>query len=332
MVPILTILGAFALGALPPPRATEAPQTQAPTRASRSNAPQVRAEDGEAIRALTNSFVQAYNKGDSKALASMFKEDAEIVDVDGTRNQGREVIAKLFAETFAENPGMTIAVASENLRFLGAESAKEEGHTTITPKTGARTVRRYTVLYAKRDGRWLYDSVREDTEPLVSPHERLKEIEWLVGDWIDESADADVRVNCKWSEDGNYLLRDVSVKRHGKAVMKVSQRIGWDPLTKQFKSWEFDSDGGYGEALWALDGKRWVIKQSGVLPDGRTASATRILVQENPHRVSWVSTQEVVGGESVPDSDVYVMVKTPPAPRVKPDGQPRTTGPARRPQ
>ena len=35
----------------------------------------------------------------------------------------------------------------------------------------------------------------------------------------------------------------------GKPVMNVTQRIGWDPLTKQIKSWVFDSDGGYGDAL-----------------------------------------------------------------------------------
>ena len=53
--------------------------------------------------------------------------------------------------------------------------------------------------------------------------------------------------------------------------MTVTQRIGWDPLTKQIKSWVFDSEGGYGDGLWTRKGNQWVIKSTGVLPDGRIA-------------------------------------------------------------
>lgn len=330
MTLIVTILGAWALGTMPAPDVGDVlnPQASASTPAG----PKDRPDDQKAIQAVTDAFVEAYKEADSKAVAAKFHVNAEVIDVDGTRYEGRDVIEKQFAETFADSPGVAISVTAESLRFLGPDAAKEEGRSTVTPKTGAPVSRRYTVLFTKRDGKWLYDSVREDAEPEMSPHDRLKELEWLVGDWVDESSDADVHVGCIWSDDGNYLLRKFTLKRRGRSVMTVSQRIGWDPLTKQFKSWEFDSEGGYGEALWALDGKRWIIKQSGVLTDGRTASATRIMVQDSPSRVSWVSTQEVVGGEAVPDSDVYVMVKTPPAPRVKTEAGSRTTTPARKPQ
>ena len=32
--------------------------------------------------------------------------------------------------------------------------------------------------------------------------------------------------------------------------MTVTQRIGWDPAAKQIRSWEFDSEGGFGEGTW----------------------------------------------------------------------------------
>ena len=117
----------------------------------------------------------------------------------------------------------------------------------ITPVKGARQVRPYTVLFVKRDGRWLISSVREEPDPLVSPHDRLKDLEWMVGDWVDEGPDSEVRLNCRWSEDGNFLIRSFTVKQQGKPVMTVSQRIGWDPLARQIRSWEFDSEGGFGE-------------------------------------------------------------------------------------
>ena len=87
--------------------------------------------------------------------------------------------------------------------------------------------RLYTVLFVKRDGRWLISSVREEPDPLVRPHERLKDLEWMIGDWLDEGADSVVRVNCRWSDDGNFLIRSFTVHHRGKPVMTVAQRIGW---------------------------------------------------------------------------------------------------------
>ena len=63
----------------------------------------------------------------------------------------------------------------------------------------------------------------------------------MLGDWIDEGPDSVVRINCRWSEDGNFLIRTFNVKHQGKDVMTVTQRIGWDPAARQIRSWEFDS-------------------------------------------------------------------------------------------
>ena len=93
----------------------------------------------------------------------------------------------------------------------------------------------------------MYSSVREELEPGLPHQERLKELEWLVGDWIDESSESVIHGTCRWSADKNFLLRDFTIQSEGKPVMTVTQRIGWDPLSKQIKSWVFDSEGGYGD-------------------------------------------------------------------------------------
>ena len=137
----------------------------------------------------------------------------------------------------------------------------------------------------------------------------------MVGEWLDQGSDATVHVSCRWSEDKNFLLRDFAVHVQGQPVMTVSQRIGWDPLTKQIKSWVFDSEGGYGDALWTHNGAQWVIKSTGVLPDGKTATSTNILARVSLNRATWKSTERTVGGQSVPESSEYVMVRRPPAPQ-----------------
>ena len=277
-----------------------------------------RADESEvekAIRALDEAFIGEYNSGDSKALAARFTEDAEVFEADGRRYQGRNLVEQAFAETFAASKGAKIALETEAIRLLTPDAAKEEGRSVVTPAQGAQVSRYFTVLYVKRDGRWLISSVREEPDPSVSPHDRLKDLEWMIGEWVDEGPDSVVRVNCRWSEDKNFLLRSFTVNHQGKPVMTVTQRIAWDPVAKQFRSWEFDSEGGFGEGKWSQDGERWVVKQTGVRPEGVNASATNILTKERSDLVRWVSTDRVVGNESVNDDVAYTLVRIPPPPR-----------------
>ena len=134
----------------------------------------------------------------------------------------------------------------------------------------------------------------------MRPHDRLKVLEWMLGDWIDEGADSLVRVHCRWSEDGNFLVRVFKVKHQGKEMMTVTQRIGWDPVADHIRSWEFDSEGGFGEGKWGGDGDRWVMKQRA---RGRTARPLRPrthLLRERPDLVRWTSTDRIVGENRFP--------------------------------
>ena len=280
-------------------------------------------EGEKAILALDEAFVRSYNQGDSKALAAMFAEDAEVAEADGGRQQGRDRIERRLGDTFASNPGARIAIETDAIRFLSPDVAKEEGRSLVTPAVGPSEELTFTVLYVRRDGRWLISSLREDPIEAPRPHDRLKDLEWMVGEWVEEHADSAVRFSCRWAEGGNFLLRDVAVKRGGRPVMSIAQRIGWDPSTRQVRSWEFDSAGGFGEGRWSRAGDRWTIKHSGIQADGTASSATNIMTKQGPDAGRWVSTDRVVGGGSLPDSEGDVLVRVPPAPRVESQG--RTT-------
>lgn len=286
-------------------------------------APAVSADEA-AIRALDDQFVRDYDRADGKALAALFTDDAEVTEADGTRYQGRDLVEKGFADTFAAARGATITLEVESIRFVSRDVAREEGRSVVRPKAGSPVASYYTVLYVKKDGRWRISSVREEDDPAVRPHDRLKDLEWMLGDWVDEGPDSVVKVNCRWSEDENFLIRTFAVTKRGKPAMTVTQRVGWDPLARQFRSWEFDSAGGYGEGKWGRDGDRWVVKQSGVRPEGTTASATNILTRERPDLVRWRSVDRVVGETPVPDDPGYVLVRVPPKPGLGPKRPPTT--------
>ena len=325
---VLAVAVAALLGMLPPsdgwigarPARSQPAQPPARTDAS-ARGPSVPAGDEKAIRAVDDAFVRDYNRNDSKALAALFTDDAEAVEAEGDRLQGREPIERRFAETFAASPGVKIAIEGVSIRFLSPDVAEEEGQTVITPTREARQVRPYRVLFVKRDGRWLISSVREEADPLVTPHDRLRDLEWMIGDWLDEAPDSHVRLNCRWSDDGNFLIRSFTVKLQGRPVMTVSQRIGWDPMARRIRSWEFDSEGGFGEGTWSREGDRWVIKHTGVRPEGIAGSSTNIMVKERPDLIRWSSTDRVLGDESLPGTDDYVLVRVPPAPRTPKPGR-----------
>ncbi len=242
-----------------------------------------RPEDERAIRAVGDRFKHSFAAGDAKAVAALFSEDAEFVNENGVREQGREAIEQFYQERFQARPQPTIEIAIESLRFLSPEVAKEEGHSRVKSSSEPETLRRYTVFFVKKEGRWLYSSVREEHSASVAHHEHLKPLEWLVGEWVDQSSDSTVHVSCRWSPDKNFLLRDFTVHVQGRPVMTVNERIGWDPLGKEIKSWVFDSEGGYGGASWTRKGNEWVVKSTGVLPDGRLASATHMLAPTGPN-------------------------------------------------
>jgi uncharacterized protein (TIGR02246 family) len=279
-----------------------------------------RPEDEQAIRSMARAFERVYNAGDAPAVAGFFTDDAEIIDEEGQRVQGRASIQDLFAAMFRDRPGAMIEFKGASLRFLGPDVAKEEGQTRVKPvgtEESAR-IRHYTLLHARQGGRWLLTSIREEHEGELSHHERLKDLEWLIGEWVDESTDSTIHAACRWSDDKNFLLREFTIHVRGKPALSVTQRIGWDPLTRQVKSWVFDSEGGYGEALWTHNGEEWLIKSTGVLPDGRTATATNILTHVSPHAAKWCSIERTVGGQVVPDHEEFVIVRRPPQPKAEP--------------
>jgi uncharacterized protein (TIGR02246 family) len=292
--------------------------------------------DEAAIRALVAEFTRAFNAADAKGVAALFTEQARIATEGGKSVEGRPAVEKLFAASFEANPGQTIEVKTTNLRMLGSEAALEEGTATITvPSSDAETdgrteTSRYSAAYVKKNGKWLQDSIHDypmiESSVEKTAQEHLKELEWLVGEWMDENDEAEVQTTCDWSEGRSYLLRTYKVKVQGRVEMSGVQRIGWDPRLNQFRSWVFDSEGGFSDGVWSRDGDRWIIKTTGVLKDGRTVSATNILTRVNRDALRWGSVDRTLGNNALPDAEDVVLVRKPPAPL----GRAPSTKPARK--
>ena len=296
--------------ASPAPKQTPATETAAVT----VTPPAARGEDEKAIKALLDAFVKAFNAGSAGAAAATYTETAVVVDEEGERIEGRAAIHDRYNASFADNPGSTIAIKVDSLRFLGPETALEEGRATITSPAGAGVpeITRFVTVYVKQGCEWRQATVRDELAHDLTPHDRLKELEWLVGDWVNESQDAVVFTTCAWAKNGNFLDREFTMKTEGRPVLSGTQKIGWDPLKRQFKIWIFDSEGGHGEGYFTHTGNQWVIKVEGVRQDGQPASATDIITRLGKDRMGWQSTARTLGGSAVPGIDEFVVVRKPP--------------------
>jgi len=300
-----------------------APAAAAPETAQAAAAPAVSAEE-KPIRDAVDAFAKAYNTPDIQALGALFTDDANVVDSAGETTRGKAAITEMYATSLEENPGLKLEPKVREVRFLTPDVARVEGQTRLTTATGdASEFTRFSTLAVRRGGKWLVAEIREYPDPVedVSAYDRLKELEWMVGEWVDESDNVKSSSSVRWADNKSFLVRTYQVEVKGEPSSSGTMFIGWDPQTGQIKSWVFDSEGGHGEGLWTRTGeKEWVVKAQGVLRDGRPTSATQIHTIVNKDSAKASSIDRIIGGQIAPDIADVVLVRKPPQPGGAPAG------------
>lgn len=267
----------------------------------------------KAVAAEADATVKAFNAGDAAALAAMFIQDGELVDENGTVTETRPDIEALFRRFFERFPGATLEMEVTDARAVGDDVAIEEGIRRITAEQNAAAAQvRYVAVRARDGDRWPVASYREFADdPLPTGAEMLKPLDWLVGDWLDESPDGTTKITYQWSEDGNFLLGEYNLAVGGRSASKSLQRIGWDPVEGRLRSWTFDADGGFSEGEWMAGDDGWLVKSEATLPDGTTGSATVTIRPTDADHFVVESTDRVIGGVEEPDFKLVIARKPP---------------------
>jgi uncharacterized protein (TIGR02246 family) len=272
-------------------------------------------QDEKAIRLAAEAFAKAYNAGHAKAIASLFVADGQIVSEEGQSTQGREGIEQVFAGIFKEHPKTHMDLAIGSIRFIGSDMAIEDGMATVTHASDEPAEHSpYVVVHSGQDGKWLMASARDIPDDTPTPEEQLKQLHWMIGDWVDESPEALIMTSYRWTDNQCYILSEFKIQVGGRPVMTGTQRIGWDPLAKKIRSWVFDSEGGFGEGVWTREGNHWIVKMTGVTRDGKIASATNITTRVSKDRMTWQQRDRIVGGEKTPDIAEIPITRRPPPP------------------
>ena len=233
------------------------------------------------ILALLKQVETTFANGDALALASCWTPTGEFVGPGGASADGRASIEKLFQEAFAAHKQAKLLLHVQRFRMVNDGLALVDAVAEVKPAvaTGGTPMASFVII--KRDGRWMIESAREVICHMPPQTNRLKDLQWMVGDWASAATPAGItmQTNCDWTANQAFLIRKFKVEGKEAMLRGGTEVIGWDPRSESFRAWTFDSDGGFGESVWVRDGNRWLIKFTGTLADGGMLSATHMLTK-----------------------------------------------------
>lgn len=267
-----------------------------------AQAPKAVSEDEAALFKNAEAFVAAFHKGDARALAAFWTPNGDYTDQNGRNIKGRQAIEATFKELFDENQGLKLRININSIRFLTPTVAIEDGSTEVLPANGPPSRARYTVVHVKKDGQWLFESVRDAIYVSPTHYDNLRGLEWTIGDWATQAETGEgAHLSFAWAPHQNFLINTFTTTFKNVSLGSGTQWIGWDPVARQIRSWTFETSGGFGEATWKKDGNRFVIQMNMTERDGTKMTATNIVTRLDADTVGWQSTNRTVDGKPVPD-------------------------------
>jgi uncharacterized protein (TIGR02246 family) len=278
--------------------------------------------DEVAVRKALASYAEAFNKQDAKASGAIWSATATHTDrVTGERTEGREAIQADLAKTFEARSQARLSASIDRIRMIKPDVASVEGQTSLGVPGEDPEISAFSAILIKEGDSWLIDSVEELPAAPVSTS-ALKDLEWLIGKWVDESAEGRVESTYRWAADGAFLLHSFVAQHAEGEKHQGTQVIGWDPRGQQIRSWTFNSDGSFGEATWSKSDSDWLVKSTSVLPDGRAAAGTFVMtkVDDNSRTVQLIGHS--IEGEPQPSSEVVKVVRAAATAEVKTDAVP----------
>lgn len=270
--------------------------------------------DETAVRAAEAAFVEAFNRGDAKAVAALWTANGSLADDQGRMFKGRKAIEDEYAAFLKQHPEAKMEVAVQSIELPAPGMAIEDGVARVSTQESMPPVAsRYTAFNVLVDGKWLMASVRETSIELPSNYRRLQAFEWLVGKWQSTSDNATVNSTVRWMANKSFLQREYTVRKGGVTESSGIQIIGWDAQAGKVRSWSFDSSGGYGTGLWTPTPDGWQIESKGMLADGTPTASQDFLicVPGEDNVLGWRSVNRKIGDRPVPDLREVVLDRLP---------------------
>jgi uncharacterized protein (TIGR02246 family) len=267
-------------------------------------------QDEIAIRKAIESYVETYNRGDAPAAASQWGQDGSYRTQTGEYAKGPDKIRHALEKFFAENKGIQVKVALFDVQPQSPDRAISKGFAVFQRPGEEKEEVLFTATHVKENGTWKLLKVEEEESSVpLATIAKLGELEWLIGEWVDQDETGSVETTFRWTKDYAFINGTFRVTVGDRVDLEGTQVIGWDPVEKKIRSWIFDTKAGFGQGEWTREGNRWTVKVKSTLGTGEKASSINIYTYVDPNSFTWQSVSREVAGELLPDIDEVAVVR-----------------------
>jgi uncharacterized protein (TIGR02246 family) len=258
--------------------------------------------DEASVRKVLAEYVEVFNQKAADKVAGFWTEQGTHTDREtGERTEGRQAIQADMAKVFESSGEMKLSAKVDRFKMVTSNVARAEGQTTVVFADGEPIVSSFIAILVHEGDKWLLDSIEEMALPQpVSTADALKGLEWLIGEWVDDSGDVKVSTTFRWTANQAFMLRSFNVETKEGVTMTGTQVIGWDPRIQQIRSWSFNSDGSFGEAVWSRNGNGWQSKAIQTLANGGSASGTYVMERVDDNSFTMQLVGHELNGEPQP--------------------------------
>jgi uncharacterized protein (TIGR02246 family) len=270
----------------------------------------VTADEAQVGKSL-GDFVAAFNEKNAEKLASCWTETATHTDREtGERTEGRASIQADFTKIFAAQPAIRLSATLTRVKMVTTDVAQVEGQATVIGGDGIPVESVFTGILIRSEDKWLFDSIEETAAPIpATPADALQQLEWLIGEWTDESGDVKVRTTFRWSANRAFLLRSFVAEAADGSAFEGTQVIGWDAGQQQIRSWTFNSDGSFGSSTWSKNGNSWMAKSTQTSANGDSSSGTYVLEQVDENSFTLQLIGHEINGDPQPAAPAATITR-----------------------
>ncbi len=270
-----------------------------------------KSESEQAIAKTLSAYLEAFNNQDAEAVGMYWTEDGVSVDQEtGEQAVGRDAIVQRLKSLFQDSPGTKLTGQIENVRMIRPEVASVEGRVALFIGDADPIESQFTAIFVKDGDAWKISSSNErDLPSPTSSYDALKELEWLVGSWQDQSDAATVNTSIRWAPNQAFLIRSFNADFTDGRNYQGTQVIGWDPISKQIRTWTFHADGSFGQGTITKSDDAWQVKMWQVLNDGTLANATRRLTRVDENTFTLDTISQTMNGGPTPSLPAITVVR-----------------------
>jgi len=265
-------------------------------------------DEEQGIRDVVVAYEEAWNKGDTAAVIALWVPDGQFIDDAGNEYSIKDLVERKISPAIPATEPPELDVNIKEVQLVTPRVAVVEGTTELMGDTN-RTIRRtrYSAILVRQDNKWLLANVHQLEAISIPTSNPLQELQWMIGQWMGTKGDTDIYSRVERSEGGQFITRVFEVSEAGDRKLSGTQIIGWDPRTRQIKSWFFDSDGSLGEGRWEKYDKDWIVSVTGVLRDGRSVAATNVYTPIDQNNILMQSLRVRIGDETKPNTETYIV-------------------------